>query len=390
MNDKIVLSEHVDVRIVNEPDWIPDHDDPRSNAPGYRQKVEVFVDDVPIVTCVHIACTLAEDEFRDCQSMNELIAGHGSTEHTPVDVPIETLLQLHASSLQVWLENDYDAALLDSMIARPILDALAEIGDKKARERYLESILDRWQAGNQNSRRALSFYNLSELNELARRHEIDAEELEIYSDEEGYYISHGGSNTIYAFVFDLKRPEDNLFYEDQPSYVVVNPAVSRLIDDRGGIPAIRAVYNSIAPLDGMKLPWRHFLRSLEMPEQLHFKNSKYFGRDTAVYLKSDLVVNSVYIALTDNGWQTAGQRWLPQIEWNAKQEERDAIVKRYLPPPSEKMPVKRHVRRKRIPARRGRARPRKLDVREQCIDGIGTRQTSIEDWFGWMGFGGDS
>ncbi|MBD3254021.1 MAG: hypothetical protein GF383_02970 [Candidatus Lokiarchaeota archaeon] len=46
----------------------------------------------------------------------------------------------HCSNIQVWVEHDYDTRLLHSNLAFPLLRALLEVGDKKAKRVFLDEI----------------------------------------------------------------------------------------------------------------------------------------------------------------------------------------------------------------------------------------------------------
>jgi len=296
MNDRIVLTEHIDVRIVN----------PES------KRIEVFVADKPVVHCVHVACALPEDELRDVNSVNELIAGHRSTEHQRVTVDVNTLLQLHASNLQVWIEHGYDSALIDDRIARPILEALAWAGDDKAHVKYLESVLDRWQAGNYTSRHALILYNEPEIRELVNQGAIARGDYEAIAFERSFYMQHGGNGAIVDFVLNLERPQ-----ADSIPHFSLHHSIYQRIEDHGGFDALRDLYDKTVreSSEGALATWHDFLKSLRVIEGYRFKRSNYFDHDEPVFIKSKLVIAYKYIVLTRDGWRAVGTVHIPYKEW---------------------------------------------------------------------------
>jgi hypothetical protein len=58
-----------------------------------------------------------------------------------LQVSPEEQFWVHCSSFQVWAENNYDTALLDSYLAFPILKRLSEVGDVNAKEMFKEEIV---------------------------------------------------------------------------------------------------------------------------------------------------------------------------------------------------------------------------------------------------------
>jgi hypothetical protein len=67
----------------------------------------------------------------------------------------EEHLQAHASNIQAWVENDYNPALIHSNIAFPLLKALVDAGDQKARRVLEAEIRDRVVHGSSSSRMAM-------------------------------------------------------------------------------------------------------------------------------------------------------------------------------------------------------------------------------------------
>lgn len=61
----------------------------------------------------------------------------------------------HCSNLQAWAEHDYDTRLLHSNLAFPLLKALKEVNDGKARKAYGKEIINRFLKGTEKIRKFL-------------------------------------------------------------------------------------------------------------------------------------------------------------------------------------------------------------------------------------------
>lgn len=61
----------------------------------------------------------------------------------------------HCSNLQVWFEHNYDARLLHSNLAFPLLKKLAEIGDITASKKLKIEIMERFAEGSESTREYL-------------------------------------------------------------------------------------------------------------------------------------------------------------------------------------------------------------------------------------------
>ena len=79
----------------------------------------------------------------------------------------ETEFFVHCSNLQAWYEHEYDTNLLHSSIAFPLLKALTDVGDKKAKHCFKSEIVRRFENGNWSVMNFLNSY-LKYLNEEER------------------------------------------------------------------------------------------------------------------------------------------------------------------------------------------------------------------------------
>ncbi len=64
-----------------------------------------------------------------------------------INISPEIEFWAHCSNLQAWVENEYDATLLHSNIAFPLLKKLGEVGDLKAKKIFKEQIAKRFISG---------------------------------------------------------------------------------------------------------------------------------------------------------------------------------------------------------------------------------------------------
>jgi len=117
--NKIVINEHLDVRIV-------------------RRKVHVFVDDVEFKQCMFLlfnpsAATEEVDSIDKAAMLPGAKRGEGRDVEESFGIPLEEQLFAHASNLIAWVEHGYDTRILHSNMAFPLLKELARVGDAKAR-----------------------------------------------------------------------------------------------------------------------------------------------------------------------------------------------------------------------------------------------------------------
>ncbi len=114
-----------------------------------NNKTVIYIDEKPFILCKCLYIDIPTEKFNldsiGISSVDELRKKH--------DLPFkyhlkpETEFWAHASNLQVFVENDYDTALLHSNIAFPILYRLTETGDRKARKVYKEEVGKRFSSG---------------------------------------------------------------------------------------------------------------------------------------------------------------------------------------------------------------------------------------------------
>jgi hypothetical protein len=167
MNEKqteIKITEHLSVKIDNT----------------VNSKISAYVDDKHVSYCSYVLITAPVDTPED--NIDDIIKVYGSGEHKSrafvekQGITLETLLWVHASNLQAWIEYDYDPRVLASNIANPLLRHLATV-DSRAMDRSLEIVHERWEKGNKGSRQALFSTFPDQVKVLSDRDIIDAIEV---------------------------------------------------------------------------------------------------------------------------------------------------------------------------------------------------------------------
>jgi hypothetical protein len=102
-----------------------------------KERVLVLVDEVPTSSCAALLLNMssADPEFT---SIDELAERQGARplkgDELRKMLSIDEEVRAHASNIQAWVENDYDARLLHSNISSLLSSALAAAGDEKAKK----------------------------------------------------------------------------------------------------------------------------------------------------------------------------------------------------------------------------------------------------------------
>ncbi len=107
----------------------------------------IYVGKRKIKTCKYLLMNFSEPdiyEYDEFTSIDE-ISNYYSKQHERKHhiLKPEEEFQGHCSNLQAWYENDYDTRILDMRLAFPILKALTNIGDPKAKKVFKDEIATR-------------------------------------------------------------------------------------------------------------------------------------------------------------------------------------------------------------------------------------------------------
>jgi len=123
-------------------------------------KTNIYVKEKLFKQCKHLLINIdtnkidAYDEIKSIDDVEEeLFVG------SEISIPPKVEFWGHCSNIQTWVEHNYDTHLLGMMLAFPLLKTLADAGDKKARARLSEEVLERFNEGNENVREYLIFEN---------------------------------------------------------------------------------------------------------------------------------------------------------------------------------------------------------------------------------------
>jgi hypothetical protein len=130
------------------------------------RRVVALVDDRVVATCRYALILTKGEDTAEFTNMDELIEKRAMKEFearqylAKEDWTIEQEVQVHASNLQAWAENDYDPCLLDSKIAKPLLRELCKV-DESAKRRFQAIVLESFMLAGKELREFLwiQYYN---------------------------------------------------------------------------------------------------------------------------------------------------------------------------------------------------------------------------------------
>ena len=131
-------------------------------------KINIYIDGVLFRHCMYVLGTKKFSELEDLSLIDSIDELADNLDHSnwgepeTINIPLETQFWAQCSNLQVWVENDYDTKLLHSNLSFPLLKKLADLGDKRARQRFKEEVVKRFAEGNENVREYIIFENYLE------------------------------------------------------------------------------------------------------------------------------------------------------------------------------------------------------------------------------------
>jgi len=109
-----------------------------------ERKSNVYINDLKFTQCKHLKINISKSNYKKYNDINSIDEIIDLDEEAPVVyIPPEVEFWAHCSNLQVWYENDYDTRLMDSKLAFPLLEKLAQEGDKIAKRVFKEEIIKR-------------------------------------------------------------------------------------------------------------------------------------------------------------------------------------------------------------------------------------------------------
>lgn len=134
--DTIWINNHLDIRMINN-------------------EATIFVDDKEFKQCSFLLINLPENDPRintidsidELANQKETRMFEGHKAYSSLGMTPHEILQAHASNIIAWVENDYDTRILHSNLSFPLLKALANAGDVKAKRVLHGEIHDRIRTG---------------------------------------------------------------------------------------------------------------------------------------------------------------------------------------------------------------------------------------------------
>ena len=117
----------------------------------------IYVNEKRFRQCKYLLLNIPKDKLEETDEINSIDEAaeilDKSLEKSSIflaEITPETEFWGHCSNLQTWVENYYDSRLLHSNLAFPLLKALVEAGDQKAKKVFKEEIAERFARGTPN------------------------------------------------------------------------------------------------------------------------------------------------------------------------------------------------------------------------------------------------
>ncbi|MEJ2251563.1 MAG: hypothetical protein P8Y97_18145, partial [Candidatus Lokiarchaeota archaeon] len=117
-------------------------------------KVRIYLNGKPFRQCKYLLLINPhlqekQSEIRSIDEAKKYLQKDLEREVTPqmLGITPEEEFWAHCSNLQAWVEHEYDTRLLDSRLAFPLLQRLADLGDPIAKKIYYEEVFDRFLHG---------------------------------------------------------------------------------------------------------------------------------------------------------------------------------------------------------------------------------------------------
>jgi len=128
---------------------------------GDDNKTKIFLNGEEFLICKGVVVNISKEKLQKVETMDDvfetskMVQKEGGLMEYGID-PL-TEFWVHCSNLQVWAENNYNADLIHSNLAFPLLKSLAEAGDKLAKRKLGEEISRRYTHGSLETKSYLEF-----------------------------------------------------------------------------------------------------------------------------------------------------------------------------------------------------------------------------------------
>ncbi len=120
-------------------------------------KTVIFVNNERFLQCKYLLLSIPANKIEEFEKIDSI---DDAKEHlnsilerpkeTTVKIPPQVEFWAHCSNLQVWAEHDYDTRLLHSNLAFPLLRKLVDVGDPKAKIKFPQEIVRRFESRSKN------------------------------------------------------------------------------------------------------------------------------------------------------------------------------------------------------------------------------------------------
>ena len=116
-----------------------------------NNETQIYVDGKRFRQCKYLAFNLERSRLEDYDSIRSIDEAEDLLNHDMEDdhsqIPPRTEFWGHCSNLQAWAENEYNTNILHRSIAFPLLKALTDAGDPKAKRVFKDEIARRFIEG---------------------------------------------------------------------------------------------------------------------------------------------------------------------------------------------------------------------------------------------------
>lgn len=198
------------------------------------EKTNIYVNDELFSQCKYLLLNILIEDIISIDEIRSIDEAAESLSHSSEPRPWENPTRIspevefwgHCSNLQVWVENDYNTKLIHRSLAFPLLKKLANVGDVKAKEIFIEEIAKRYKNGTGSTKNFLieeeylhfltndEFWSIFPeetiiLREIEKRTKIKSR---IYTSKEEYFFNPSDKNHL-GFSLKNDNIEAMVFYK---------------------------------------------------------------------------------------------------------------------------------------------------------------------------------
>ncbi|MFX0140823.1 MAG: Rab family GTPase [Candidatus Hodarchaeota archaeon] len=118
-----------------------------------NKRTNIYVKGILFNQCKYLLLNISKDKFQNYENIESIDEAAETLDRSlegaqcSFEISPETEFWGHCSNLQAWYENDYDTRLLHRNLAFPLLKALTDAGDPRAKIAFKEEIALRLESG---------------------------------------------------------------------------------------------------------------------------------------------------------------------------------------------------------------------------------------------------